>query len=78
MFYKKLIMEPTETEESIIIDRSKTILMTEPISEHRIDQRIQNRNYGNFKGRSYYLSPAFDWVIGKDSDGWIVLVPLRK
>ena len=36
------------------------------------------RTYGQFKGTGFFLQGKYDWVIGKDDNGEVVLVPLVR
>jgi hypothetical protein len=31
-----------------------------------------------FSGKAFGLSPAYDWQVGKDSEGTVVLVPILR
>lgn len=33
---------------------------------------------GNFTNCAYYLNSEYHWVLGKDSEGETILVPLKK
>ena len=39
---------------------------------------MAKRGNGEFMNKAIFLSPNFDWVLGKDKAGDICLVPLRK
>lgn len=39
---------------------------------------LEARKEGEFKGKAIHLSNRFAWVIGRDSTGALVLVPLKK
>lgn len=39
---------------------------------------ISTRGNGELKGKSIFLSPDYDWTLGKDSLGEVCLVPLKK
>lgn len=39
---------------------------------------IEPRVSGPLAGKAVYLDRYYDWILGRDSDGSIVLVPLRK
>jgi len=41
-------------------------------------QQIQVRDDAEFAGVGFYLSGDFNWVIGEDSQGVLVLIPLEK
>lgn len=36
------------------------------------------RSDGEFAGIAYYLDSCCDWIVGKDTDGKNILVPLKK
>ena len=36
------------------------------------------RNYGELAGKGFYLESFYDWRIVKDSEGSLVLIPLKK
>lgn len=40
--------------------------------------RLESRDSGEFKGKGFYLYSSFDWILGKDTEGILVLVPLKK
>lgn len=39
---------------------------------------LHPRQSSEFKNMAVFLHPSFDWVIGRDSQGVMCLVPLRK
>jgi hypothetical protein len=39
---------------------------------------IQKRTNGEFKDRAFFLSANYDWVLGRDSIGELVLIPIAK
>ena len=39
---------------------------------------VDRRSGGEFEGRGFYLSGKYNWVIGLDSEGVTILVPLKK
>ena len=39
---------------------------------------IGTRTAEEFKNKAFFLTPAFNWHLGVDSTGHIVLVPTRK
>jgi hypothetical protein len=39
---------------------------------------LQIRNEGNLEGLAIYLSNEYDYVLGEDNAGQLVLVPLRR
>lgn len=36
------------------------------------------RGHGNFTGKAIYLPFDYNYVLGKDDDGYTILVPLKK
>lgn len=59
-------------------------LMDLPSSINPLYLPVGNSNYiskriaGNFRNKSFYLPEEYDWIIGKDDKGALVLVPLKK
>jgi hypothetical protein len=39
---------------------------------------ITRRSGGEFEGKALYLDFEYDWVLGEDKKGCIVLIPLEK
>jgi len=39
---------------------------------------VQRRDGGPLAGQAFYLNDNFDWILGLDEDGAIVLVPQTK
>jgi hypothetical protein len=39
---------------------------------------LEKRSTGNLAGKGVYLGSRYDWVIVKDDQGELVLVPFRK
>lgn len=39
---------------------------------------VEPRRTGTFEGKAYWLSDEFDWQIGRDNTGELVLIPLKK
>ena len=69
MKYQKLVMD----EEGIKIDEDKLSDVTEMWGRH-----IGVRICDEYKNKGFYLSQAYDWVMGKDSNDKLCLVPLVK
>ena len=42
------------------------------------DVAIARRESSNLRGVSFYLDGLYDWVLGRDEEGSICLVPLKK
>jgi len=36
------------------------------------------RSGGNFAGNSFYLDTRFDWIIGRDNEKDLILIPFKK
>lgn len=68
----KIVLTKNELVPSIVKDGSiDTIsLTTNPV--------IEIRTSGTFKGKALYLESGYDWILGKDDEGLIVLVPIKK
>lgn len=41
-------------------------------------ESINVRFFGDFADKAFFLNPAYDWKIGKDISGSLILVPLKK
>lgn len=71
-----------DTENSVIeVDRGRLFDVLEFTSDVRKNDRagrLENRRTGNFKGKAFFLSEIFSWVLGKDNEDQTVLVPLEK
>jgi len=39
---------------------------------------LEERAGGELAGKAFWLNPNYEWVLGEDEEGNIVLVPLRK
>ena len=39
---------------------------------------MNRRSWGPLAGKAFYLNDCFDWQIGKDEEGLLCLVPLKK
>jgi hypothetical protein len=62
-----------ENQEAVI--RSTLLLHAIP---EEINYLVCPRIEGEFTNKGYYLSSKYDWVIGTDSLGAVVLVPLKR
>lgn len=67
----KLIVENDDT----FISESSLFLIKEGKVMHPI---IRDDVDSNLNGKSFFLSPLYNWTLGLDSLGATVLVPLRK
>lgn len=39
---------------------------------------VERRITGNLAGISFFLGPTFDWLLAKDDEGFVCLVPRKK
>lgn len=84
MTYRKLeIISGEEPETSIQVEDEKLIEVDREIADREAlttatGGTIQVRRNGELGGGGFYLSSYYDWVLGKDDGGVIVLVPLKK
>ena len=70
--YKRLKIVERKTEDEVIeIDPKR--LMDDVKMEF-----IQIRWWDEFERKGYFLPEIFDWEIGRDSRGYLVLLPLKK
>lgn len=60
-----------KTLETTEIDRARLINLL-----YRVRPKI--RGNGNLKGKSFYLSKSYNWIIVQDDTGAMCLVPLKK
>lgn len=80
----KILNLIAKKDESIISIREEDIDMDyfETISESDLcvatNTKIAFRTKGAFNGKALYLSDRFDYILGIDSDGIPILVPLEK
>lgn len=80
MKYQKLELKEKEPEDAGVIDADRLLDVQEDVYAE-VDGNslaLQDRTFGEFAGKSFYLSKQYDWVIGEDDHGETVLVPLRK
>lgn len=76
MEYNKLKIKETNFVE---IDKSKLIeVPNDSIKEESGYVLIDSRGDFEFRERAFYLGEKFDWVIGKDSNNMLCLVPMKK
>ena len=65
----------------IDVDEDRMLEVTGTITTIKISGKVlyaSERTEGNLEGKAIYLDHSFDWVLGKDSEGSICLVPLIK
>ncbi|MDP2365102.1 MAG: hypothetical protein Q8M94_15205 [Ignavibacteria bacterium] len=68
------------TEENIVILEKRTTEVGGLFSASRVGggRLLETRTDGSFKYRAFWLSSGYDWIIGKDEQGHVILVPLSK
>ena len=71
----KIIKQPADSQDKCVEVDSRRL--TETISSLR-NGLVQVRWDAEFNKRAFFLSSYYEWVIGTDSTGAIVLVPLKK
>lgn len=78
-------LEIKEDDEETIMAIDKTRLVEIPIeferqylSDKKDYKYIERRRDGMFHNKALYLPSMYDWVLGKDADRVLCLVPLRK
>lgn len=69
----RIVSEP-ETEKEVKIGLKALV----EIDNSQVKDMIKVRQGGEFKGKAYFLSSGFDWQLGEDSVGLIVLIPTKK
>ena len=76
MTHKKLVID----EEGEEIKISKKGMVNVPKGDIFDNGRavIQPRTIGEFKDKAFYLTALYDWVLGEDSSGCVILVPIKK
>ena len=68
---KQLNLIKAEDEELINIKEEEMFGVT------KITGIFSIRKNGDFKNKGFSLSSAYEWVIGKDSNGYICLIPKK-
>ena len=76
--YKNIIVTEEPTENSIVINKNRLTKIKE-VNITCEDEFIYAdvRGCGELKGKAIYLSDETEWVLGKDSQGCTVLIPLK-
>ena len=76
---KKEVGKVEETEE--IPEERLVAVEIDEEGAFRLDgesRSLERRNTGEFAGKAIYLSSSFNYELGKDSEGSVCLVPLKK
>jgi len=83
MQYKRIKLVDQTTKEEVITIYPYQMLRDiqapsfgEAPSDHAI--RLPIRSDGEFAGKAIYLSSNYDWILGRDDLGLIILIPLIK
>ena len=76
MDYKNLAINDANT---YFIDKERLIRVYDDggISDIN-DGIVRVRTDDEFKDKAIFLDDKYDWVLGRDSGGLLVLIPLRK
>jgi hypothetical protein len=79
--YQKLeIME--EPEKVKAIDKTRLAEISAEFAQATVIKDdyvyIERRTGGSFSNKALYLSSKYDWALGKDEEGVLCLVPLKK
>jgi len=74
MDYKKLVLKKEEEGDVIEVDENR--LLNKEAFKSRIFG-ISQRIGGEFEDRAFCLEAMCDWVLGKDTDGFLCLIPLK-
>ena len=81
MNYKRLVVKKRDKDDTYKIDEDRLVSIDGRcnIDDERGSPLVQKRYGGSFKDKGLYLNDHdYDWVIGMDNEGMLVLVPLRK
>jgi len=79
--HKVEVVTSTKEEAAIQIQQDKLVNVKAGPSAGRImagENMVEVRNGGDFYGKAIYLPKNLNWVITKDNENSIVLVPYRK
>lgn len=67
-----------ETDELTPIDSYRLVRCSGGVFVNGESGVLESRDSGEFEGKGFYLGSGFDWIMGTDSEGLLVLVPLKK
>lgn len=81
--YSKLEIEKEKKENIMAIDKTRLVeirgaFQREQLTENEPYRYIERRDGGQFLNKALYLPSMYDWVLGKDEEGVLCLVPLEK
>ena len=78
----------------VLVIKKKEVGKVEEISEDRLvdvrldeegafrvggeNRSVEQRRTGDFTGKAIYLAGGYDWTLGRDREGSICLVPLKR
>lgn len=83
MWIPRIILKRNSPED-VLIDRDRCIGVSPYVSMARITGLketvpvLEDRRHGDFANSAFWLNSNFDWEIGTDSDGAIILIPLKR
>ena len=78
MDYKRLVLkrkDEVDEVDEIEVDENRLL---DDIEGHPLCKLLSRRLSGDFCGRAMYLWDIYEWVIGRDAQGVLCLVPLKK
>ena len=80
--YSKLEIKEEKEENIVAIDKTRLVGISEEFARGVIIKEdytyIERRSGGAFFNKALCLSSMYDWVLGKDEDDVLCLVPLKK
>lgn len=85
MKYRKVILSNELKVEDVEVRESQLVSVTREGGDEGsvalIDgnsHRIATRSDAEFAGKGLYLSDGFDWILGRDSQNSLVLIPIKR
>ena len=81
MDYKKIVIKYGTLTNTKEIPTERLVNITYANIQIELDGNLiyaAKRGYGELQDKSIYLPHEYDWVLGKDSQGCIILIPLKK
>ena len=71
--YKRLVLIEEETKK-IVIDKERLMYL----EDEDMRDFIELREDGEFENKGFYLDDCYEWVLGRDSTGALVLIPMER
>ncbi len=72
---RQIVVDDIPTEDTGLIVRE---LMVNVIVGGGLQSFIVHNGTGDLANHSFVLNAAFDWTLGLDANGRVILIPLRK